>query len=81
MLRVAVWLFNLEIVYLRSVCSLTGTIPHIKIELIRAGFQALNRQLRIGVLLTRRISADRNPCPRRIAYLTVARTVRAQPAQ
>ena len=30
-------LFNLEIVYLRSVCSLTGTIPHIKIKLIRAG--------------------------------------------
>ena len=53
-------LFNFEIVDLRSVCSLTGTIPHIKIELIRASAQTLNRQLRISVLLTRRVSAHRN---------------------
>ena len=71
-------LFNLEIVDLRSVCSLTGTIQHIKMELIRAGCQTHNRQLRIGVFLTRRISADRNLCPGCIAYLAVPRTVRAQ---
>ena len=47
-------------------------------KLIRAGCQTLNRQLRIGVLFTRRISAHRNPCPRRIAYLAIPRTVRTQ---
>ena len=73
-------LFNLEIIDLRSGCSLTGAIQHIKIELIRADCKTRNRQLCIGELLTCLISAHRNPCPRRIANLAVPRTVRTKTA-